>query len=294
MLKPLLIFSALLLCASCGSSSPAIDDPRAQDDTKKEEVQDNREILREYNQESLELITGLMEQAALDYYDTGSYQYPIRPGLDTWALLSTKGMVYVSSVPEDILPLLDQQALLQLAADHPMFANILAYDEFSGFLSAFKRYCNALAYLLEESDAESFLLEQYLTSPIDGNESDHIKKILLGALLSEQASLTNHVDNRDFVQSLYEKFSYQLNLLTLDEFIYYQPSLNVSLALAIPVLKNGGYLPTKFKDGTTAPFNELLLSDEQLELLQREDGSFHRVDIDAFIIDLLQTYLENW
>ena len=99
-----------------------------------------------------------------------TWDYPIKPGTDAWASLSTsQEMINVCQIPSDTLPNLSTARLAELCVNYPLLGDILLannYQEgfdkivniFNGFQELFKRKDAGLALLniYEKFDLDSF------------------------------------------------------------------------------------------------------------------------------------------
>lgn len=89
------------------------------------------------------------------------YEYPLRPGDPDWKNLNgNSAMLMAVQIPGETLQALSTKALVKSVLDYPLFMDIWAYDEETGFKHLVANF-NGLRELLARQDAGPALLEQY-------------------------------------------------------------------------------------------------------------------------------------
>jgi len=285
-------FVLSFILAGCGNDT---NPPEDNIGSSNEQPQDTDATSKEH-------LEDLLAKALVDYYNTGVYQYPIIPRMAEWGAAQSL-LLDVTSVPEEILPLFSHSELLQLAVENPNIVNRYAYHEIATFVGSYQYSCNTLRYLLEVPDIEQFFLAEYLSLSEEssfslGSENDIIlsadaaKNMLLEVFLSDESMLTNIADNRQFLQSVSEKFTYLLSH-EIEDPASVEASWQSSSMIIVPLLKQAGYLLTHYEDGELAPRADIILSEEIIEQLAGEDGAIFIKDLYLWINDLFSDYLQS-
>ena len=89
------------------------------------------------------------------------YEYPLKPGDPEWKNLNGNiAMLSAVQIPGEILQVLSTKALAKSVLEYPLFMDIWAYDEETGFKHLAANF-NGLRDLLAREDAGPALLEEY-------------------------------------------------------------------------------------------------------------------------------------
>lgn len=99
------------------------------------------------------------------YTITEPYQYPFVPGMTEWSEFeSLQEMSEACQIPEEILPNMTTEALVETVVHYPLFINAFAYDNPQLGLSHIKEYYNGIQELYNREDAieeiEQFMEEK--------------------------------------------------------------------------------------------------------------------------------------
>lgn len=114
------------------------------------------------NTEYLNLIKDIIEPMNMPR-PAGSYDYPVRPGMDEWADFKTgEEMGKASEVPENILKQQSTQAVIQAVWEYPLFINFLSRFFYQGDFDASIARTNAYKELIQRDDAGKCLLERLI------------------------------------------------------------------------------------------------------------------------------------
>lgn len=136
------------------------------------------------------ILTFLVACQKRDIYTIAEpYQYPIVPGMSEWSEFnSLQEMSEACQIPEDILPNMTTEALVETIMHYPLFINAFAYENPQLGLRHIKEYYNGLQELYKRDDAieklEEFIREK-LTTLVDGKYRGMWAELILEDLLSE-------------------------------------------------------------------------------------------------------------
>ncbi|HPY36688.1 MAG TPA: hypothetical protein PLH38_02535 [Clostridia bacterium] len=93
-------------------------------------------------------------QKGSNYTINEPYQYPVVPGMKEWSnFKSLQKMSEACQIPNDILPNMTTEALVETIVHYPLFVNAFAYDIPKLGLSHIKEYFNGLQELYTRADA---------------------------------------------------------------------------------------------------------------------------------------------
>ncbi|ARU57811.1 hypothetical protein OLMES_3791 [Oleiphilus messinensis] len=252
--------------------------------------------------DSVKRVEQMMDQALAQYYETGEYHYPIVPGMEEWTMTQdrTGVVIDVISIPEAIVQELSNKQLLRLTVENPNVYLANAYP-FHVFVQRFSTQFNGLQVLLTRDGVVPFLLDEYLSIPIDRAASDrdhmspfegrnqsasylNIRNFLLEGLLAIDETYAAAILDQRFLQNVAEKYEVKLNSPENSESRLI--SLEASRMIVVPTLKQAGLLPIEVKDGQERYPYELIIDDALYETLSMSNYSE-----DEYLLDLFTQWL---
>ncbi len=200
---------------------------------------------------------------------TEPYEFPVKPGTEEWAKLSTsKQMDEVCVIPEKILKSLTTEALLNTCVNYPRIIDFFLYDNLQlGFDICSKRF-NGLSELLNRPDLAKVLLEKYKNIDVTNKRlkeySENLSYLQLGFL--------ELLISQDIIIS---KFNYEEK-----ENLVKMTTLNINI--------RRGMNESLYRQMTTALILSRVLTSMNLLLAEPEkedDYSFNLFNTNAIIID---------
>lgn len=138
------------------------------------------------------------------------YEYPIRPGSDTWFSFETHAeMVSATQLPNDVLQDLSTEGLLHTVLDYPLLGEIFAFNSTQqGFTTVASRF-NGLEELLQRPDVGKILLAHY--EQMDPRSVEDVTTTLdQGRISADFAYVETLLAQEEVLRSLSEKEQLQL------------------------------------------------------------------------------------
>ena len=200
-----------------------------------------------------------------------SYDYPIRPGSDEWAsLTSGQQMLEACQIPVEIVSKMSTQALIQAIWEHPMLVVdiiIVSSNYQKSFESMFiENKNNAYVELVNRTDAGTFLLQRYAL--MDPLTPDPPLIQLCFELLISQPVLLVQLDNKEkkkVVEYAFQKDKLRQNNLPENSIV--SPRLITKLLIGRTMVA-ANYMP----------FLKVVNSDEEYKLFLEGVNSQPRYD----------------
>ncbi|MFI3255773.1 MAG: hypothetical protein R3Y63_15825 [Eubacteriales bacterium] len=132
------------------------------------------------------------------------YEFPIVPEMDEWKLFNTTGEMYeATQIPDEILEEMSTFALLETLMEHPMYSDILAFDDQTIGFDIVSNKINIFDELEERADLDEALrqVSTDFTNTVStfGVETDEILDAQIDAILLNVFidSLNNDIDDND-------------------------------------------------------------------------------------------------
>ena len=97
------------------------------------------------------------------YTITTPYEYPILPGTEEWFNLEDNlAKIEACAVPEELIPQMTTDALLETYLTHPMAVNVFAFDSYNAGFEIFEDFYKlGLDELMQREDLSECLLNRY-------------------------------------------------------------------------------------------------------------------------------------
>lgn len=109
-----------------------------------------------------------------NYTITTPYEYPTLPGTEEWSNLEDNlAKIEACAVPEELIPQMTTDALLETYLTHPMAVNVFAFDDYNTGFEILKGYYQVgLTELMQRADLQESMLKRYNQIEVYTGEAD--------------------------------------------------------------------------------------------------------------------------
>lgn len=99
------------------------------------------------------------------------FTYPIKPGEDKWEkMYSVQERIASLQIPENVLPKISTERLLDICLDYPYLVDVMFYDDFQKGIEVLRSNFNGFDELLNRKDLGKYVLAKDKKFPLELDE----------------------------------------------------------------------------------------------------------------------------